>query len=123
VLLSEDVTAVANKLITLKELYPKADVFTMAASRPRTLLQSDQAIRENAAKVTGKGFRLRLVGVRLRCCHGAKGSPGEGAGRGEGGGGISAPLFLHCSKPEQVTLDHAKHSGILWISDLKCQLD
>ena len=56
----------ANKLITLKELYPKADVFTIAASRPRTLMQSEQAIKDNAAKVGGWG---------------------GGRGRGRGGGG------------------------------------
>ncbi|KAF8056727.1 hypothetical protein HT031_006225 [Scenedesmus sp. PABB004] len=51
VALSEDVTGAANKLILLKSAYPDADVFSIVARRPRTLLESEQRITESAAAV------------------------------------------------------------------------
>jgi hypothetical protein len=51
VLLSEDVNAAANKLIALKSEFPKADVFSIMASRPKTLLQSEETLLANAKKV------------------------------------------------------------------------
>lgn len=41
----------ANKLITLKAYYPNADVFAISVSRPKTLMQSEDSIRENAEQV------------------------------------------------------------------------
>lgn len=49
--LARDVNSVAAKLITLKSCYPNADVFKIAAARPRLLLQSDQELVEGASKV------------------------------------------------------------------------
>lgn len=51
VLLSEDVNGAANKLIALKAEFPKADVFAIFASRPKTLLQSEATLLENAKQV------------------------------------------------------------------------
>eukprot|EP00879_Flechtneria_rotunda_P018474 GHRR01019378.1.p1 GENE.GHRR01019378.1~~GHRR01019378.1.p1 ORF type:complete len:230 (+),score=55.04 GHRR01019378.1:169-858(+) len=48
VALSEDVPAAANKLIVLKTMYPNADVFSIIIRRPKTLLQSEQRISDNA---------------------------------------------------------------------------
>jgi hypothetical protein len=52
VLLSEDVNGAANKLIALKSEFPKADVFSIMASRPKTLLQSEETLLANAKKVS-----------------------------------------------------------------------
>lgn len=52
VLLSEDVPGAANKLIALKSEFPKADVFSIMASRPKTLLQPEEKLVGNAQKVT-----------------------------------------------------------------------
>eukprot|EP00878_Enallax_costatus_P002408 GHUV01002584.1.p1 GENE.GHUV01002584.1~~GHUV01002584.1.p1 ORF type:complete len:273 (+),score=66.45 GHUV01002584.1:493-1311(+) len=49
--LSEDVQGAANKLIILKSEFPTADVFSIMATRPKTLLQSEQQIEENAKQV------------------------------------------------------------------------
>ncbi|GBG00538.1 hypothetical protein Rsub_13241 [Raphidocelis subcapitata] len=49
--LAIDVNGVAAKLILLKTLYPSADAFSMVTARPKTLLQSEEAIREDAAAV------------------------------------------------------------------------
>lgn len=51
VLLSEDVPGAANKLIAIKSEFPKADVFSIMASRPKTLLQSEEKLVDNAKKV------------------------------------------------------------------------
>lgn len=51
VALASDVSGVASKLILLKTLYPKADVFSMVVSRPKTLLQSEEAMRADAEEV------------------------------------------------------------------------
>lgn len=51
VLLSEDVPGAANKLIALKSEFPKADVFSIMASRPKTLLQPEEKLVGNAQKV------------------------------------------------------------------------
>eukprot|EP00879_Flechtneria_rotunda_P022673 GHRR01023945.1.p1 GENE.GHRR01023945.1~~GHRR01023945.1.p1 ORF type:complete len:132 (+),score=40.84 GHRR01023945.1:354-749(+) len=51
VALSEDVPAAANKLIVLKTMYPNADVFSIIIRRPKTLLQSEQRISDNAQMV------------------------------------------------------------------------
>lgn len=51
VLLSEDVQGAANKLIILKTQFPTADVFSIMAKRPKTLLQTEQRIEENAQQV------------------------------------------------------------------------
>lgn len=50
-LLAGNVPAVANKLILLKTLFPDVDIFKVVALRPRTLLQTEASIRENAQKV------------------------------------------------------------------------
>lgn len=50
--MSEDVNGAANKLIALKSEFPKADVFSIMASRPKTLLQSEATLLENAKKVS-----------------------------------------------------------------------
>lgn len=49
--LSEDVNGAANKLIVLKSEFPKADVFSIMASRPKTLLQPEEVLLDNAKKV------------------------------------------------------------------------
>jgi len=49
--LSEDVNGAANKLIVLKSEFPKADVFSIMASRPKTLLQPEELLLDNAKKV------------------------------------------------------------------------
>jgi hypothetical protein len=56
VLLSEDVPGAANKLIALKSQFPKADVFSIMASRPKTLLQPEAVLVDNAQKVGGPGL-------------------------------------------------------------------
>lgn len=58
-LLSEDVNGAANKLIALKAEFPKADVFAIMASRPKTLLQSEQTLLDNAKQV-GAAARLSV---------------------------------------------------------------
>lgn len=52
VALSEDVSGAANKLIILKTMFPKADVFSIMATRPKTLLQSEERITESARQVS-----------------------------------------------------------------------
>lgn len=49
--LSDDVNGAATKLIALKSEFPKADVFSLMASRPKTLLQTEQQLVDNAKKV------------------------------------------------------------------------
>lgn len=51
VTLSEDVNGAANKLILLKTAFPTADVFSIIASRPKTLLQSEERIAGDAQQV------------------------------------------------------------------------
>lgn len=51
VTLSEDVNSAANKLILLKTAFPSADVFSVIASRPKTLLQSEDRIASDAQQV------------------------------------------------------------------------
>lgn len=60
VLLSEDVQGAANKLIILKTMFPTADVFSIMATRPKTLLQSEQRIEENAKQVGTDASVLQL---------------------------------------------------------------
>lgn len=43
----------ANKLILLKTAFPSADVFSVIASRPKTLLQSEDRIASDAQQVGG----------------------------------------------------------------------
>jgi hypothetical protein len=45
------VNSAANKLILLKTAFPSADVFSIIASRPKTLLQSEERITANAQQV------------------------------------------------------------------------
>jgi hypothetical protein len=52
--LSDDVNGAATKLIALKSEFPKADVFSLMASRPKTLLQTEQQLVDNAKKVTDR---------------------------------------------------------------------
>lgn len=51
VAMGEDVNAMANKLVLLKTYYPQADIFRIVAQRPKTLMQSDAVIKDNAEKV------------------------------------------------------------------------
>lgn len=48
---TSDVGAVAEKMIVLKESYPKADIFKVLAKRPKTLLRSSKALADDAAQV------------------------------------------------------------------------
>jgi hypothetical protein len=48
---SSDVNAAAARLITLKTLYPSADVFKLVSARPRVLLYSEAELRADAAEV------------------------------------------------------------------------
>lgn len=55
----------ANKLITLKAYYPNADVFAISVSRPKTLMQSEDSIRENAEQVCGPAGKPSPLGGLL----------------------------------------------------------
>jgi len=48
---SSDVNGAAARLITLKLLYPSADVFKLVAARPRVFLYSEAELRADAAEV------------------------------------------------------------------------
>eukprot|EP00798_Chlamydomonas_sp_ICE-L_P019526 gene19526-26202_t len=50
VTLIDDVPGVANKLVVLKTLYPKADVFKIIGRLPRLMLRSDARIQADAVK-------------------------------------------------------------------------
>jgi hypothetical protein len=66
--LAEDVNGVANKLITLKAYYPNADVFAISVSRPKTLMQSEDSIRENAEQVCRQAGHHRSKGSCIPYC-------------------------------------------------------
>lgn len=59
--LSEDVNGAANKLIVLKSEFPKADVFSIMASRPKTLLQPEELLLDNAKKVKALLFKAEDI--------------------------------------------------------------
>ncbi|GFR46248.1 hypothetical protein Agub_g7796, partial [Astrephomene gubernaculifera] len=48
---ASDITAVADKLILLKSLYPAADLFKLVFKRPRLLLLPPQRLRQDAQEV------------------------------------------------------------------------
>lgn len=69
VTLSEDVNGAASKLISLKAEFPKADIFSIMAARPKTLLQSEATLLENARKV-GVGWKCVLLWCSSVVCGG-----------------------------------------------------
>lgn len=68
--LVQDLDRVANRLISLKEIFPDANVSLMVAKQPDVLLKDSQTISEEASKVGHPQMTAvrKTLSNHVRCC-------------------------------------------------------